>query len=182
MTAKYYVPDLQKYEWQKSVIDKDILTPPGGPAAGDRYLINGVGLGGWAGQDGNITTWDGAAWVYAIKREGMLVWAKDEDKYYGYNGATWVLVDLHSHSNLTLLETYDQTNADLTAAVSGSHAKSHAITSTLDHTSAATSGKMLKADANGLPVDATNTDTEVASAVSRIASYNAGLECLEFTI
>lgn len=46
------------------------------------------------------------------------------------------------------------------------HDRKHSITSTSDHTSTATSGKMLKADANGLPVDATNTDTDVASAVS----------------
>ena len=47
-----------------------------------------------------------------------------------------------------------------------SHAKSHAITSATDHTSAATSGQMLKADANGLPVDATNTDAQVSAAVT----------------
>jgi len=47
-----------------------------------------------------------------------------------------------------------------------SHAKQHAITTAADHTSSATSGKMLKADANGLPIDATNTDTEVAGAVT----------------
>jgi hypothetical protein len=46
------------------------------------------------------------------------------------------------------------------------HARQHAITSTADHTSAATPGQMLKADANGLPIDASNTDTEVTSAVS----------------
>ncbi len=47
------------------------------------------------------------------------------------------------------------------------HAKQHSITSALDHTSTATSGRMLKADANGLPVNATNTDTEVSDAVTK---------------
>jgi hypothetical protein len=46
------------------------------------------------------------------------------------------------------------------------HVRQHSITQTLDHTSTATTGKILKADANGLPIDATNTDTDVASAVS----------------
>jgi hypothetical protein len=50
--------------------------------------------------------------------------------------------------------------------VSALHARQHAITSTSDHTSTATSGKMLKADANGLPVDATNTDAQVAATVT----------------
>jgi len=49
---------------------------------------------------------------------------------------------------------------------SDSHARQHAITSTNDHTSAATSGKILKADANGLPVNATNTDAQVSGAVT----------------
>jgi len=35
------------------------------------------------------------------------------------------------------------------------------------HTSAATPGQLLQADANGLPVDATNTDAEVTDAVSK---------------
>jgi len=46
------------------------------------------------------------------------------------------------------------------------HTQQHAITTTADHTSTATPGQVLKADANGLPVDASNTDTDVASAVS----------------
>ena len=43
----------------------------------------------------------------------------------------------------------------------------HDITSTTYHESSATSGQILKADANGLPVDASNTDTEVATAVTK---------------
>jgi hypothetical protein len=46
------------------------------------------------------------------------------------------------------------------------HARQHSITQTLDHTSTATAGQMMKADANGLPVNATNTDVQVAAAVT----------------
>jgi hypothetical protein len=45
------------------------------------------------------------------------------------------------------------------------HARQHAITTTADHTSGATSGKLLKADANGLPIDASNTDTQLANTI-----------------
>jgi hypothetical protein len=58
------------------------------------------------------------------------------------------------------------TDAQVSATVTASHARSHSIIGTSDHTSTATSGQILKANANGLPVDATNTDTDVASAVS----------------
>jgi len=47
------------------------------------------------------------------------------------------------------------------------HDRLHAISSTSDHSSVATPGRMLKADANGLPAQATNTDTEVSDAVSK---------------
>lgn len=54
----------------------------------------------------------------------------------------------------------------LYGGIGSAHARQHAITATADHTSTATSGRMLKADANGLPVDATNTDSAVAAAVT----------------
>ena len=53
------------------------------------------------------------------------------------------------------------------AAITASHARSHAITSTSDHTSAITPGKLIKAAATtGVPAEASNTDTEVAAAVT----------------
>lgn len=58
------------------------------------------------------------------------------------------------------------THSDIATNTSARHTQSHAITSTSDHTSSATSGKVLKADANGLPIDATNTDAEVSAAVT----------------
>ena len=57
-------------------------------------------------------------------------------------------------------------DADIIDVISKEHARQHAITATADHTSGATSGKMLKADASGLPIDATNTDVQVAAAVT----------------
>ena len=52
-------------------------------------------------------------------------------------------------------------------AIAKKHDRSHAITSPSDHTSSATPGQILKADTNGLPVNATNTDTEVSNAVTK---------------
>lgn len=55
------------------------------------------------------------------------------------------------------------------------HDRSHSITSTSDHTSTATSGQMLKANASGLPVDASNTDAQVVSAVLANRGHRDGL-------
>jgi hypothetical protein len=65
--------------------------------------------------------------------------------------------------------------ADIDDAAIKRHDRLHTIISTSDHTSAATSGKMLKANANGLPIEATNTDTDVADAVSKKHSPNTDL-------
>jgi len=62
------------------------------------------------------------------------------------------------------LKTYFDT---LYGAIGLAHTRLHSITSALDHSSAATAGKMLKADANGLPIEATNTDADVADAVTK---------------
>lgn len=51
-------------------------------------------------------------------------------------------------------------------AVSKRHTRSHTLVSTSDHTSAVTVNKHFKADANGLPVEGSNTDAEIAAAVS----------------
>jgi hypothetical protein len=69
-------------------------------------------------------------------------------------------------STISDFDTEVSNNTDVAANTSARHARSHAITGTSDHSSSATSGRMLKADANGLPVDATNTDSAVAAAVT----------------
>jgi len=59
----------------------------------------------------------------------------------------------------------------LYAAINHSHAqlhdRRHAIGSVSDHSSSISPGKLLKADGNGLPTEAINSDSEVADAVSK---------------
>ena len=65
------------------------------------------------------------------------------------------------------------------------HARQHSIISTTDHTgTAGDSGYMLKADSNGLPVKATNTDTDVADAVTKKHTQNTdtGTTGASFTV
>lgn len=101
---------------------------------------------------------------------------------HGVGGSTIASVgDISTHSGLTTgvhgvgLGTVAKvgdiaTDANLSvaaqAAISASHTRSHSITSSSDHTSGATTTYLLKADANGLPTTATNTDGEVSGAVT----------------
>ncbi len=163
MPTKYYLPDLQKYEFQKAVIDKDLLTPPGSPVAGDRYLINGVGAGAWSGQDDNIATWDGTAWIFATKREGMMTWVKDESKVYIYTGAVWDGDFIHEHANKALLDSYTQTEADLATAVTDMH---------------------VQGTDQGLDTGGANavTAAQAKEAYTKRAVYDADLGCIVFDI
>ena len=65
------------------------------------------------------------------------------------------------------------TAANVKSAVDLKHTRSHSIIGTSDHTSAATVAYLLKADANGLPVTATNTDAEVAAIVASGGGHSA---------
>ena len=147
--AQYRIPIEETFSWQRPVKDKDLATPPVSPAKGDRYIVAASPTGAWVGYAKSIA-WcsnaTGPVWSFDIPAEGWQAWVNDEDVGYVYNGSAWVLEI---------------------------HAQQHSITSTADHTSSATSGKMLKANANGLPVDATNTDTEVADAVTKKHVANA---------
>jgi len=85
------MPEIRRYSWQYPVKDKDILTPPGSPETGDRYLIYGTGTGGWAGKDYQMATWVGNKWEYTAPAEGMHTWVDDENAAYSYDGSAWVI-------------------------------------------------------------------------------------------
>lgn len=71
-------------------------------------------------------------------------------------------------NNISDVNATDLTDGGATSLHShaNDHARQHSITSASDHTSTATSGQILMADANGLPVNATNTDAQVSAAVT----------------
>lgn len=78
-------------DFRESVIDKDLLTPPGSPATGDRYLVGQPGdtaTGAWVGLEGKIVVWDGSAWVEDAQGnpdEGTYVYVEDENQSYVFN-------------------------------------------------------------------------------------------------
>lgn len=99
LVDKKYVDDVAAtLEWQDSVITAGLLTPPGSPSTGDRYLINGVGTGAWSGQDNNIAEWNGTAWQFTAPTTGMRVGADDEPNvaFYLYGGASWEAKNVES--------------------------------------------------------------------------------------
>jgi len=81
---------IKKFEWQPSVIDADTLTPPGSPAIGDRYLIDGIGAGAFLGHDNEIAEYTAIGWTFIVPTLGMFVSADDEPSLlYYYGGSAW---------------------------------------------------------------------------------------------
>lgn len=73
---------LQGWDWQESVLDRDLTTPPGSPATGDRYIVAAVAAGAWTGQEDSIAEWDGSQWVFSVPDNGTATIVEDE----GVNG------------------------------------------------------------------------------------------------
>jgi len=96
--SEYKVPNLEEFTYQQPVIDKDLTSPPGGESKGDRYLVYGTGSGAWSGQDGNIATYNGSGYDFSAKSEGMIVYVKDEDKFYKYI-TTWTEFIIDNNAN-----------------------------------------------------------------------------------
>lgn len=69
---------LGRFAYHLSVKDRDLTTPPGSPVAGDTYIVGPAATGAWASKDGQVTIWDGAAWVFGIPRLGWIAYVEDE--------------------------------------------------------------------------------------------------------
>jgi len=77
------------FDWQQSVIDRDLVTDPVSPTDGDRYIIAGVG-GLWSTFTINdIVEWDGTEWDNYTPTEGSVTWLEDENIFVMYDGASW---------------------------------------------------------------------------------------------
>jgi len=83
--SNYKVPQLNSFEWQQLVLDKDLSTPSGlTPSKGNRYIVKATGSGDWTGHSNAIATYNGATWDFTEAVEGMICWIADEDKFYKF--------------------------------------------------------------------------------------------------
>lgn len=74
---------------QLGVKDRDLATPPGSPAEGDRYLIATSPTGAWSGHAGKIAVFLNGAWTILTPREGWSTWVDDENIRLSYDGSAW---------------------------------------------------------------------------------------------
>lgn len=81
---------------QLSVLDKDLLAPPGSPTEGDTYIVAGGGgtaTGAWVGWEQRVARFIDAEWRSYLpgagSGAGWLAWVLDEDRLYVFDGASW---------------------------------------------------------------------------------------------
>ncbi len=72
-----------------AVIDKDLATPPGSPAAGAVYIVAASPTGSWAGQATKIAYFE-QVWRFITPATGTRLWVRDESQYYEWSGTAWV--------------------------------------------------------------------------------------------
>jgi uncharacterized protein DUF2793 len=79
-----------------SVKDKDLNTPPGSPADGDRYIVGPSPTGAWAGQAGKVTAYNASTvaghspgWDFYTPKDNWLAYVVDEQMDYVYFSAAW---------------------------------------------------------------------------------------------
>lgn len=93
---------------QATIKDKDLATPPGSPADGDTYIVAGSPTGAWVGHAKHIAYYQSSAWAFHVPAEGWLVFIQDENAFYFYDGAAWVIQALPGLPTfLTLTDTPD---------------------------------------------------------------------------
>lgn len=81
------------FDWQNSVLSHTVSSPPPTPGSGDRYLIPTGATGVWTGYDDYLAEYNSltTTWMFTPPNPGMATNVEDVNKYYSYNGSSWVL-------------------------------------------------------------------------------------------
>ncbi|HEY4143179.1 MAG TPA: DUF2793 domain-containing protein [Pseudolabrys sp.] len=100
---------------QLAVLDRDLPTPPGSPAEGQRWIVKAAGTGAWAGHNNAIAAWQDGAWQFSAPQLGWVAFVADEGTLVVWNGSAWgdffsTVTSLQNLSMLGVGTTADSTN------------------------------------------------------------------------
>ncbi len=78
-------------EWQATVLDQDVSTPPVSPTDGDRYIVGPAATGDWAGHEREIAVWNAedVAWLFTVPTGGYFAYLEDEQILYCFENNLW---------------------------------------------------------------------------------------------
>lgn len=77
---------------QGTVIDRDLATPPGSPAAGNTYIVAASPTGAWSGHATHIARYSGTAWEFYTPKAGWEMWVVDEGVKARFLAGAWAPV------------------------------------------------------------------------------------------
>ncbi len=103
---------------QAVVLNRDQSAPPPAPVSGDRHIVATGGSGDWAGHDGEIALFDGAAWQFLAAQAGWQVQVLAEDRAVVFDGTGWAgqVPDLNNLDGVGIGTGSDATNRLAVAA------------------------------------------------------------------
>ena len=108
-TLQDQISALELLDWQESVEARQ-ATPPGTPAADQRFLVIPTATGAWAGHEDEIAEYNGSSWDFVSPTAGTAVYVEDEELIYIYDGTSWSPMGMAvSHSDLQDLDADDHT-------------------------------------------------------------------------
>lgn len=101
--TKNYVDGLvANLDWQESVLDTTLTTPPGSPSLGDRYLIPTGATGAWSANVDDVAEWNGSSWEFTTPDTNTTVADDNTGIYYRWNNTAWVNLSASIAHNSTL--------------------------------------------------------------------------------
>lgn len=75
---------------QVEVLSRTLTAPPGGEAAGDRYIPAATATGAWSTHEDEIAVWTGSTWVFIPPLPGWSVWDAAQGRRVVWDGTAWV--------------------------------------------------------------------------------------------
>jgi hypothetical protein len=74
---------------QLAVLDRDLASPPGSPADGQRWIVAASPTGAWAGHASQVAAWQDGAWRFYVPSVGWLAYVVDDGTLLGWSGSAW---------------------------------------------------------------------------------------------
>lgn len=60
--------------------DRTLTAPPGSPADGGVYYINGTGTGAWAGHADELALYIAGVWKFVVPKNGWVFWSTGDSE------------------------------------------------------------------------------------------------------
>lgn len=76
----------------KSVLDKDLSSPPSTPVVGDAFIVGPAATGAWAGHSDDIAILTSGGWGFITPAVGLSIYVEDEESTYHVDTlGNWVI-------------------------------------------------------------------------------------------